>query len=544
MIRNISNFNIKLNSVDRKIVSLPNFKGEQDIHETDYITVYGDNPIRTNPAQLSLFHMHDFHGQNIRMERAYNAIKQFDNGHLTNQNDIFDKNVPIDKLKLCSGDMFLGENLDELSVVNEFLNISGVLANTIGNHECDTFIDLFNDKVSNRSYKFLGANIHPDKNSNMNNVLSKSFIAEVHGNKYGIIGLSPIDIEKHLKRPNEAKPLNVQNMEGTVKDLQHDINNMKKQGVNKIIVLSHLGLANEIYLAENVNDIDIILGGHTHDLLTEVKEGENLFYSPKGEPVLIMQVGRDGEYMGIPNIKFNESGQITGIQYNVLKTDDFSRSVIAKNAFEKILGKPEVVGKIKYVEEPPKDIYANENSNCDFIVDCMKYELGTDIAIMNSANIRGKFVKGDIDTRALRLISPFANNVIVINASEKELVDSIKKRTKTTITSSNHRPGLLQVSGLRYTFDKSSGELLSLSFVEDDGKERKIDIENPREDKFYTVATDDFCGASESGGLNLKHRVDEALVRLNYDKDVIVADYLKKQTEPVVIVSDGRIQAV
>ena len=64
-------------------------------------------------------------------------------------------------------------------------------------------------------------------------------------------------------------------------------------------------------------------------MLTEVKEGENLFRSPKGEPVLIMQVGRDGQYVGLPNLQFNELGQITKIQYNMVKTEDYERSSVA-----------------------------------------------------------------------------------------------------------------------------------------------------------------------------------------------------------------------
>ena len=41
-----------------------------------------DKPIITKPAQLSLFHMHDFHGQSERMERAYSASEDFQNGKL------------------------------------------------------------------------------------------------------------------------------------------------------------------------------------------------------------------------------------------------------------------------------------------------------------------------------------------------------------------------------------------------------------------------------------------------------------------------------
>ena len=49
-------------------------------------------------------------------------------------------------------------------------------------------------------------------------------------------------------------------------------------------------------------------------VLKDIKEGENLFYSPNGEPVLIVQSGRDGEYIGTPIIKFKEDINISNTQ--------------------------------------------------------------------------------------------------------------------------------------------------------------------------------------------------------------------------------------
>lgn len=508
------------------------------------IPVYGNDTIRTNPAQLSLFFMHDFHGQNIRMEKAYTAATQFDRGTLYDKTAVFDDKIPVDGFKVASGDMFLGENEKELRAVNEFLNIAGVVANTIGNHECDAKLDVIERVVSDRQYRLLGANMHPDDDSKMSNIISDSFIIENNGNRYGFIGLVPPDMAKHLKRPEDADEFNISDMEDTIEDLQEEVDKLKQNGVNKIILLSHTGFDNEKYIAQNVSDIDIILGGHTHNLLTEVKEGENLFKSPKGEPVLLMQVGRDGEHIGVPNIVFNELGQITKIQYNVINTDEFARSLIAKNSIEKVLGKPEVVGRIDYVENQPNDIYAYENPNCDFITDCMREELETDIAIMNSANIRSRFSRGDIDTRDLELISPFGNKMSVIRASEAELVDRFNNTIKRSMKSEFHRPGIFQVSGLKYEYSKSEGKLTKLSTIDKDGNENPIDLENPREDKFYTIAIDDYCAQSDGAGLDLKHRFQESDIHFDFDKDKLVESYLRKNNKPIAIKSDNRITVV
>lgn len=508
------------------------------------VSVYSDSPIRTKPAQLSLFALHDFHGQNLKMERAYSIIEKYDKDEIFSENKFFNKEKPIDKLKLASGDMFLGENEKELRVVNEFLNIAGIIATAIGNHECDPNLEMFSEIVKNRNYKFLAANMHPDKENPLSSIISNSFIIDSNDNKYGVIGLAPIDMAHHIKRVSEIESYKLSDLEGTLKDVQKEVEQLKKQGVNKIILLSHLGLPLEQKIAQNISDIDVILGGHTHNLLKEVKLGENLIKSPKGEPVLIIQVGRDGENVAIPNLQFNELGQITKIQYNVIKTANYPRSQVAKDAFEKILGKPDIVGRAVYTEAPPKDIYATENPHCNFILDCMLKEHDIDIALMNSANIRGRFFEGDISTRELTQITPFKNKMVIANVSEKEIVEAITDRVDDTMESPNHRPGILQVGGIRYEYSKSEGEVTKISFIDKNGNEHPIDIENPREDKFYKVMSDDFCYINNYAGLDLKHRYDEAIAIYDFDKNKIVENYLRKHPEPVVIKSDGRIKIV
>jgi len=511
------------------------------LEEKNYIPVYERSEILTNPAQLSLFHMHDFHGQNIRMERAYSAVRQFDNDLLQNQNDVFSKDLPIDKLKLCSGDMFLGSNPSEIAVVNEFLNIAGVLANAIGNHECDCKMNEFSKIVKNRNYRLVGVNIHPDDDNKINSIISGSFIAEVHGNKYGIIGLAPLDMRAHVKHQEDIDEFHISDIEESIETVEEEVERIKDFGVNKIIVLSHMGLENDQYMAQNVSDIDIILGGHSHDLLTEIKEGENLLYSPKGEPVLIMQVGRDGEFIDIPNVKFNELGQVTGIQYNVIKTDDFPRDSVAKTDFEDILGKPEIVGHVSEVEDS-ENIYLYENPACDFILDSLRSELGSDIAVMNSANVRSRFHKGEITPRDLRLITPFANQIAVVELNEKALVNRLNHLISESLKSPDFRPGIMQVSGLRYTYSKSMGKMTELYFIDKDGKETEINLDNPNENRIYTIAADDFCIKSDYAGLDAKQKWNNATKVFDNDKDKFVADYMKKQKQAVKIKRDGRIK--
>ena len=540
------NNNIFQYQINNKCQNKVNFKGipkQGNITEVEppdgtKLRKIPDVPIVTPPAQLSLLHMHDFHGQSIRMERAYTISESFDDDTLNVSDSVLDKREPVDKMKLCSGDMFMGSNPEEIRLVNEFLNLIGTDALTLGNHECDSKIAEFFKNIKSHKYNIISTNIHPEKNNKMNKIRSGSFIMDINGNKYGVIGVSPVDFMEHTKKPEEISQLHVDDIDSTINEIQLDINEMKKNKVNKIILLSHLGIDYEQYIAQNINDIDIILGGHTHTLFKDMKEGQNLFRSPKGEPVVILQSGKDGQYVNVPNIRFNEYGQITGINYNVLSTDDYARSPVAKEKFERII-KPVVLGKIDYVEKLPDNLYTCENPNCDFFLDRIRGELNTDIAIMNASPTRNTFSEGNMELRDLKTVSQFPNKVSVIRATEKELVSTIQERAHKTMTSSDNKPGLLQVSGLEYEIEQQTGTLKSLNYVKRNGKKVKIDVDNPS-DKMYTVAIDDFC--AKSNGTAIRSRFAKPLKETNLNINELIIQSLQHQTEPLQIKRDGRIK--
>lgn len=526
-----------------KTVAETEATNEVTIQEIEPTEEQANKTIVTQPAQLSIFHMNDFHGQNSRMQRAYTAGEAFEKGELNKEDNVLDESIPTDRLKLCSGDMFLGSDPRRIAIVNEFLNSIGVIASALGNHECDSSLQDFAELTKDKNYRLVSTNLHPSKENTMTNVISDSFIIEINGNKYGIIGASPIDIIDHSANAEEIKELRPDDIDLTIREIQDDINSIRQYGVNKIILLSHLGIDFDKLIAQSVNGIDIILGGHTHTLFTEVKEGENLFYSPNEEPVLIVQSGRDGEFIGNPSVKFNKFGQITDIDYNLVKTDEFEEDKDMKARFDRMLGESVALGTIKVISETPDDIYANENPNCNFMLDCLRSELGADIALTNSASIRNRFSTGVLNSRNLEDISPFRDKIVIIEATEKEIVDAIKKQTKATLTSETHRPGILQVSGLKYEFDRKTGELLKLIYINKNNEEIQIDIKNPS-DKIYKVALNEFCGTDIHSGIGLKHRVDSAIEKFEYDINFFISNWMKKQNKTIEIKTDGRIQGI
>lgn len=482
--------------------------------------------------KTSIFYINDAHGKSINIERTVAASKVFDNF-------VSDKKNTVDVLKLSSGDIQLGEPLTSNRVMVEAQNIMGIMASAMGNHEYDTPSHI-KELIPHMGYKMLACNINLQPDNPLYGKVEKSYIQEVNGTKYGIIGATPVDLFSRLKYSKLFEELKVDDIDKTVKDIQLEIDKLKSQGVDRIILLSHVGFGYDQKIAKETDGIDIILGGHSHNLITDIKDGVNLFNSKKGEPVIITQAGRDGRFFGVLNIEWTEDGTIKKAQNNVTSTRGFKRNPIARSLFEHILGKPKKVGEIKSAPPPPSNASIDPNPHAYFICDCMKEEFDADVALFGSATLRGHFESGKLDTRWLEDISPFKNKMVVVNYSEKELVEALKV-SASSMTSTNNKPGIVYVSGLRYSISED-GQLRSVSFVDKEGKENPIDIRNPRTDKFYKTALTDFYCQGHDGFTMLK-KYDKA-AKYDFDMCKCIENHFIRHPEPVDIKDDGRIKVV
>ena len=480
--------------------------------------------------KTSIFYINDAHGKSINIERTVAASNDF---------DCYVKNTGADVLKLSSGDIQLGEPFKANRVMVEAQNIMGIMASAVGNHEYD-MPDHIKELIPHMDYKMLACNINISPENPLYDKVQSSYIQEVNGTKYGIIGITPVDLFSRIKYGRIFNELNVDNIDDTIKKVQKETDKLKAQGVDRIILLSHVGFGYDQKIAQETDGIDIILGGHSHNLIEGVKQDVNLFNSKSGEPVVITQAGRDGRYFGVLNVEWNDKGVMTKVQNNVTSTRGFKRNPIARYIFEQILGKPKVVGVINSVPPPPINAAIEPSGHANFMCDCMREELGTDIALFGSATLRGYFEAGKLDTRWLEDLSPFKNKMVVADYNEKELVDALKISAN-SLVSTNNKPGIVYVSGLKYDISKD-GKLLALSFVDKEGKETPIDINNPRTDKYYsTVLTDFYCQGHD--GFEMLKKYDQAK-KYDFDMCKCVEDYLAKHPEGVDIVDDRRIRII
>lgn len=270
-----------------------------------------------------------------RILEAANEIKE----------DATDANQPL--LFLHGGDAWQGTayfKLNEGTANADLLSRMGLDAMALGNHEFDldtaklaSFIDSVNfPLLANNIDTGLDANLSGSTNLKPYQLFAfdgvlKRKITEVSDAKeneqiVAVIGVVLEDMPTIATGTGDVK------FESEIVLTQITVNSLKAQGVNKIVVLSHIGNARDIVLAEGTTDIDVIVGGHSHTLLgdfTELGQGDNGIYAQlvnqKDEvgKTCIVQAGKYAEAIGQVDIKFNNEGDLLScVGQNTLLTNE------------------------------------------------------------------------------------------------------------------------------------------------------------------------------------------------------------------------------
>jgi 5'-nucleotidase len=201
-------------------------------------------------------------------------------------------------LILDAGDSFQGTpyfNFYGGELEFKLMSKMGYHASTIGNHEFDNGIDNITAQLQHAKFDMLNAN-YDFKNTSLEGLTKPHQIYEVDGVKIGVFGLGiELDglVPKNLYR--ETRYLN------PIEIAKDQIKVLKKENqCDLVICLSHLGYKydskkiDDIKLAENTSDIDLIIGGHTHTFLDKPTKVTN----KSGKTTLVNQVGFAGLYLG------------------------------------------------------------------------------------------------------------------------------------------------------------------------------------------------------------------------------------------------------
>lgn len=198
---------------------------------------------------------------------------------------------------------------------------------TLGNHEFDkgdtglkNFLDMLragpcNTQILSANVQF-GANsaLHPSRAANY---VQPSTVIERDGQKIGLIGLTIAGKTKTASSPDADTQF-----ESEITAAQREIDRLTAQGVNKIIVQSHIGYEYDKEVAAQLRGVDVMVGGDSHTLLgpdsmaaygigTPAGAYPTIVQDAAGKQVCIVQAWEYSQVVGELKVQFDGNGDVT-----------------------------------------------------------------------------------------------------------------------------------------------------------------------------------------------------------------------------------------
>ena len=256
-------------------------------------------------------------------------------------------------LVLHGGDAWQGSayfKLNEGRMNADILSRMGIDAMALGNHEFDLNNALLNDFIDTLNFPVLAANIDTSQDAALaeQNNLKPYILFSFAGSErrpievpeiaaaqaagevvVAVFGLALDDM------PNISPNVGDVVFHDMVTSAQALVERLEQKGVQHILALTHIGNASDVQIAQQVNGIDAIIGGHSHSLLGDFSSiGLGQSDRPYAEQVMnpngmtftcVVQAGEYAQAVGLLELSFDERGQVQdcGGGNTLLSNNDF-----------------------------------------------------------------------------------------------------------------------------------------------------------------------------------------------------------------------------
>ncbi len=341
---------------------------------------------------------------------------------------------------LNAGDVFQGtlyfseyEGLADLS----FMNMVGYDAMCAGNHEFDRGIQPLINFANLARFPIVATNLDTSKQPELAKALKKSTILTVGGEQVGIVGAVPDELLTIILPIPGLAVLDY------VKSIQAEVDSLTKQGVNKIILVSHAGLEQDRATAPKFRNVDVIVGGHSHTLLGQVNIPD--FDGSRGEypvvskdannnPLVIVQAWEWGKVVGEIELNFDPKGILkTWKGAPILVDDSWPENPYVKTLLA-AFSKPIEALMTKKVGESKTELTRGFSSSSEptmgyVISDAVlakTMNLGSQVAFWNAGGVRSQLPAGTITYGQLAEVCPFGNQLVILDLQGSELLGAIE----------------------------------------------------------------------------------------------------------------------
>jgi 2',3'-cyclic-nucleotide 2'-phosphodiesterase (5'-nucleotidase family) len=374
----------------------------------------------------------------------------------------------------------------------ELMNAIGLDLAVVGNHEFDFGSETLKQRVADSKFPWLGTNVLGADGKTFPG-LAATATRKVGDLTIGFFGVITPDT-RHLSNtgPDVSFAPVVDTARAAVKQL-------RDQGADAVVALTHLTIAEDRQLVRAVRGIDVILGGHEHDPISFYEGG-----------VFIFKVGHDAEYLGVAQIQIEKVQTPRGPQvkvwprtWRVVSTagvaPDPAIAAIVKRHEDKLDESLKVAVGTTGVELDSRraTVRVKESAIGNLIADAIREATRADVAVTNGGGIRGDrtYPAGTTLTRRDVLTElPFGNVVVLLEITGAGLRTALEEGVSAVEDVAGRFP---HVSGLTFVFDPRRPKGSRVLQVQVGGKPL-----DPA--AVYRLATNEYMMAGGDGYASLK----------------------------------------
>jgi len=248
-----------------------------------------------------------------------------------------------------------------------------------------------------------------------------SILVEVGDVSVGVVGIAATILDKTMP-PSFAEGLRF-----TLgrEELPLEIERLRDRGAELVVVLSHLGLPQDLRLASEVDGIDVLLSGHTHHRLEAPIERNG---------ALVIQSGVHGSFLGRLDLTVRD-GRVVAHAHRLYEIDETCPidPTVARLVEEAVGPYREELGRV--VGQTGIPLYRGEmlSAGMDtFLLDSIRHATGAEIAFSNGWRYGAPVLPGPITANDLFDIVPMNPEVMTVTLTGAEVRTMLEENLERT----------------------------------------------------------------------------------------------------------------
>lgn len=483
--------------------------------------------ISAPPETVVLLHTNDAHGE----VGGYGKVAALKRQYEEEGNYV----LLIDAGDFSQGDPAVSADRGASAV--ELMNLAGYDVCIPGNHEFDFGYDNAKKLAGTAEFPMLCANILYEGKPAFEG--SRIFTTP-GGTRIGMFGISTPETatKAHPAKIAGLTFQGTQDPEEMFDCARRQVEGLQAENCDLVICISHLGIDEESAgtrstdLLEAVDGIDIMIDGHSHSTLEQIREATGGTGMVNG--AYLTSAGTKLQYIGkitVSDGKVTEVSEIAAKDLEIGPVREVQeRADAIKDHIDKEYGAAFAETEMQ-LDGEKKHVRTGETNLGDLISDamlwsCEKNGIEVDAAVNNGGNIRASIGAGSITKKDVNTVLPFENILYTVKLTGRELLETLEAAT---FCSPEPLGGFPQVAGIRFKVNTAAGydaggnypgstfrrpaSIKRVTILSVDGKPFDPDAS-------YTIVTNDFLASGgdmygvfkNAEGKNLGIALDKAVM--------------------------------